>query len=100
MAEANVDTLMEDLKKVVTDVEDLLQATAGQAGERIGEARERAEKTLSAARRRLGSLEEEALRRARAAAGDADRYVRDNPWQSVGVAAAAGFLIGMLVSRR
>ena len=100
MAEANVEKLMEDLRQVVVDVEDLLKATAGQAGERLGEARHRAEQTLSAARDRLSALEADATRRARAAVREADDYVRDNPWQSVGVAAGVGFLIGLLVSRR
>jgi ElaB/YqjD/DUF883 family membrane-anchored ribosome-binding protein len=26
--------------------------------------------------------------------------VRDNPWQAIGAAAALGFLIGVLISRR
>jgi ElaB/YqjD/DUF883 family membrane-anchored ribosome-binding protein len=30
----------------------------------------------------------------------ADRYVRDNTWAAVAVAAAAAFLVGVLVSRR
>jgi ElaB/YqjD/DUF883 family membrane-anchored ribosome-binding protein len=100
MAEANVEKLMEDLRQVVVDVEDLLKATAGQAGERLGEARHRAEQTLSAARERLSALEEDAAQRARAAAREADDYVRDHPWQSVGIAAGVGFLVGLLVSRR
>ena len=29
-----------------------------------------------------------------------DAYVRENPWQAVGIAAGAGLLIGMLISRR
>jgi ElaB/YqjD/DUF883 family membrane-anchored ribosome-binding protein len=29
-----------------------------------------------------------------------DEYVRDRPWQAVGVAAAAGLLVGLLVGRR
>jgi ElaB/YqjD/DUF883 family membrane-anchored ribosome-binding protein len=29
-----------------------------------------------------------------------DDYVRDNPWQAIGVAAAIGFLVGLVVSRR
>jgi ElaB/YqjD/DUF883 family membrane-anchored ribosome-binding protein len=36
----------------------------------------------------------------RKAVGAADDYVRDNPWQSIAVAAGVGFLVGMLVSRR
>jgi ElaB/YqjD/DUF883 family membrane-anchored ribosome-binding protein len=100
MAEATVDKLMEDLRQVVVDVEELLKATAGQAGERVSEARQRAEQTLRATRKRLGELEGEAVERARAAAGEADRYVRDNPWQSIGIAAGVAFLLGVLVSRR
>jgi len=100
MAEASVDKLMEDLRQVVVDVEELLKATAGQAGERVSEARQRAEQTLRATRKRLGELEGEAVERAREAAGEADRYVRENPWQSIGIAAGVAFLIGVLVSRR
>jgi ElaB/YqjD/DUF883 family membrane-anchored ribosome-binding protein len=33
-------------------------------------------------------------------AGDADQYVRSNPWQAVAVAAGVGLLLGVLVSRR
>lgn len=100
MATADVDKLMEDLRQVVVDVEDLLKATAGQAGERVSEVRQRAEQTLRATRQRLSALEGEAIERARAAAGDADRYVRDNPWQSIGIAAGVAFLLGVLISRR
>lgn len=38
--------------------------------------------------------------RARAAAQAADDYVHDKPWQSIGVAAGIGFLIGYLIGRR
>mgnify|MGYP003334938164 CR=1 FL=1 len=41
------------------------------------------------ARRMVTGLD--AVRRFRRAAGDADRYVRDNPWQSIAVAAGVAF---------
>jgi ElaB/YqjD/DUF883 family membrane-anchored ribosome-binding protein len=100
MAEASVNKLMDDLRQVIVDVEELLKATAGQAGERVSEARQRAEQTLRATRLRLGELEGEAMERAREAAGEADRYVRENPWQSIGIAAGVAFLVGVLISRR
>lgn len=99
-AEPSVDKLMEDLRRVVVDVEGLVKATAGQAGERLGEARAKAEDTLRAARARLSELEETAREKAVEAAGEADRLVRDNPWQAVGIAAGVAFLLGILVSRR
>lgn len=94
------DRLLDDLRKVVEDTEALLRATAGQAGERAQEARSRAEDSLRQARERLEGLEQEVVTRARDAAHEADRYVRDNPWQSIGIAAGVAFVIGLLVSRR
>ena len=38
--------------------------------------------------------------KAKAAGHAADDYVHDHPWQSVGVAAGVGLLLGMLLSRR
>ena len=97
---ASVDKLKDDVRQVIADVEELLKATAGQAGERVGEARSRAEKTLHHARKRLEDLEDNTLASARHAVGEADRYVRDNPWQSIGIAAGVAFVIGVLVGRR
>src|SRR5690606_28599468 len=50
MSQVNTDKLIEDLRQVVRDAEDLLRATAGQAGEKIAEARARAEESLRIAK--------------------------------------------------
>jgi ElaB/YqjD/DUF883 family membrane-anchored ribosome-binding protein len=100
MSETTTDKLMSDLRAVLEDAEALLTATAGQAGEKIQQARERARETVRVARDRLSASQEEVTRRAREAAKDADKYVRDNPWQAVGIAAGVAFIIGVLVSRR
>ena len=93
--------LIDDLTAVVRDAESLLRATAAQTGDRVkDEIRERAEETVRNAKARLAEVEEQALERARALAGDADEYVRSNPWQAVAIAAGAGLLIGLLMSRR
>ena len=94
------DKLVEDLHTVVRDAEDLLKATASQAGEKIQQARERAEESVRQAKERLGNLEEEALAHARVIADDADKFVRDKPWQAVAIAAGVGLVLGLLVSRR
>ncbi|MCT7423526.1 hypothetical protein N4A85_25660, partial [Escherichia coli] len=36
----------------------------------------------------------------RVAAGRADLYVRDNPWTGVGIGAAIGVVLGVLLTRR
>lgn len=92
--------LIDDLTAVIKDAESLLRVTAAQTGDKVEEIRARAEETVRNAKARLGEVEEQALERAREFAGDADEYVRGNPWQAVGIAAGVGILIGMLMSRR
>jgi len=99
-AEVTTDQLAADLKTVMQDAEALLKATSAQTGEKIQEIRAHAEESLRQARARLSEVEEEALRRAREITDSAEDYVRENPWQSVGIAAGAGLLLGLLLSRR
>jgi len=92
--------LMEDLRLVVSDTEELLRATANQAGEGVAVARARIQENLQVVKGRMVSAEDVLIERTRDAAKDADRYVRDNPWQAVGVSACIGAIVGMLISRR
>jgi ElaB/YqjD/DUF883 family membrane-anchored ribosome-binding protein len=92
--------LMDDLRIVVEDAEALLKATAGQAGERVDQARTRAEESLRAARARLDEFQGEVTERAREAARGTDRFVHENPWGAIGVAAGVAFILGLLASRR
>jgi ElaB/YqjD/DUF883 family membrane-anchored ribosome-binding protein len=92
--------LMEDLKAVVTDLEGLLKVTASQTGEGISAARAKAEESLKAAKGRLAEEGKVALARAKSAAKSTDDYVHTHPWESVGIGAFAGFVLGVLISRR
>ena len=94
------DKLVADLKIVVADAEELLRATASQAGEKVGVARERIQVSLANARVKLVEAERALAERTRQAAKVADEYVHENPWQAVGIAAAAGLVLGVLISRR
>ena len=40
------------------------------------------------------------MEKAEALANDANEFVRDNPWQAVGIAAGIGLVLGLLISRR
>lgn len=99
-AETSTDQLVSDLKTVMNDAEALLKATSTQTGERVQEVRARAEKSLREARARVNEIEQEAMRAAREMADATEEYVRGNPWQSIGVAAGVGLLLGLLISRR
>ena len=96
----STDKLIDDLNAVIRDAESLLKATAANTGETIQNARKRAEETVRQAKERLAGVEEEALKRARALADDADVFVRDKPWRAVGVAVGLGLILGLLISRR
>lgn len=95
-----MDQLVGDLQTVIRDAESLLKATAAQTGDKIEEARERAEESVRKAKARLAEVEQDALERAQALAGEAEAYVRDNPWHAVGWAAGAGLVLGLLLGRR
>jgi ElaB/YqjD/DUF883 family membrane-anchored ribosome-binding protein len=87
--ERATDKLVQDLRAVVGDAEELLKATAGQTGERIEKVRSRAEESVRNARARMNEtgLEFEA-------------QVRENPWTAVGVAAGIGVIVGLMLSRK
>lgn len=99
-AEKATDRILDDLRRVVDDAEVLMRETASVAGERAQEARSRAADSLRQARDHLQTMEQVLVARARDAAQETDRYVRDNPWQSIGVAAGFGLLLGLLLGRR
>ena len=92
--------LMEDLRAVVADAEELLKATADQTGERIAAARVKAEESLKAAKTRLDEQDAAVRAKTKAVAKCTEDYVRDNPWKAMGIAAAAGFVLRILVTRR
>lgn len=102
-SEVGKEKLMQDLRVVVADAEELLRATAGQAGEKVSEkvssARERIQESLATAKVRLIAAEEAVVARTKQAAKATDDYVHENPWKAVGIAAGVGLVVGMLVSR-
>ncbi|MCX7192526.1 MAG: DUF883 family protein [Proteobacteria bacterium] len=98
-SDVSKEKLMQDLQQVVSDAEELLRATAGQAGDKVSAARERIEESVAAARVRLAVTQEAMLEKTRQAARATDEYVHDNPWRAVGIGAAAGLVVGMLISR-
>lgn len=92
--------LIKDFKTVISDTEELLKATASQTGERVAAARTRMQETLETSRERLEELQGDLSARAKAAAQATDQLMHDNPWRAAGIAAAVGFLLGLLVHRR
>ena len=100
LSNANKQKLVSDMKLVVADAEEILRATAGVAGEKMGDLRERIGERLRDAKLRLADAEAALVDRTKAAARATDDFVHDNPWRAVGVAAAVGLLLGVIIGRR
>jgi ElaB/YqjD/DUF883 family membrane-anchored ribosome-binding protein len=92
--------LVQDLKAVVNDAEELLKATGQQTGEKINLVRAKAEESLRAAKARIDQEEAVVVDKAKVVAKTTDKFVKENPWQAVGIGALAGFVLGILISRR
>jgi len=94
------DKLVADFKVVLADAEELLKATASQSGEKVAGLRAKLEDNVRSARVRLAEAQQGVVDRTKVAAQVTDTYVHEHPWQSIGIAAAAGAVIGMLINRR
>ena len=92
--------LMNDFQTLVSDTERLLEHTATVAGDQADELREQIHDSLLRARETLKVTEDSLRLRGEAAVAATEEYVQTNPWQSVGIAAGVGFLIGLLATRR
>ncbi|SDK83212.1 Membrane-anchored ribosome-binding protein, inhibits growth in stationary phase, ElaB/YqjD/DUF883 family [Modicisalibacter muralis] len=99
-SEASTAQLKEDLRHLSRTVEELVSATADDSRSNVKELRERAEKRLHETRARLEAQGEKLYLDARDSADLCDRYVHENPWTSIGVSAALGVVVGMLIGRR
>ncbi len=82
------------------DVQTLLGRVAHVADPEIARLRAKLENGIAAARSSSVNRLAQVRRRAIDAVSAGDDYVRDRPWQSIGVAALAGIVVGVLVGRR
>lgn len=84
--------LVEDLRILVRDAEDLVKVTAGTVAERSRE-------ELKVALERLKSSSQRIEAKAASSIEATDLMIREYPYQSLGVAFGLGLLVGVLVNR-
>ena len=100
MNTVNTETLKQDMRAVIVDAEELLKATATQAGERVEKVRARTEQSLRTARERLQNAGDRAESSVRETVAEVNAEVQKHPWATAGVAAGVGLLVGLLIGRR
>lgn len=92
--------LASDFRAVMDDIDALMTATTNKADSDVKALRARIQDRLSGAKEKLLDAQHEAIQRAKDAATATDDYVHAKPWQAIGVAAAVGLALGVLIGRR
>lgn len=98
--EATGEKLLSDLRALIEDAEALLGVTTSQAGDAAAAVRLRMAERVTDARRSLAEAEALLLDKGRAAVKGADAYVKENPWNAVGIAAGVGLVLELLIRRK
>lgn len=103
---ASRDTLIKDLNNIIAEAEELLKTASDEGGEQTKAFSAKIQASLGLAKERLLDLEDTLIETTRAAtektkvaAQVADNYVHEHPWQTVGLVAGLGVLVGLLLNR-
>ncbi|HEV7985608.1 MAG TPA: DUF883 family protein [Steroidobacteraceae bacterium] len=88
----------DELRAFLADVEDLVKRVGNVSDADVARARAKVVGALGDVRRLANDTSDSLRDRARAAAEQADEYVRERPWQSIGLAAAIGLIVGVGVT--
>lgn len=89
-----------EFRSFIADVEDLIRATTPMAGEDLTRARAKLDQRIAAARESIAGISGDMADQARRVARTTNGYVHENPWQAVGIGAALGLLLGVVLARR
>jgi len=88
--------LVKDFKILIDDAEDLVKASATEAGARIGELRERLGKKFEQGKTALTSGKNDWRETVDCAKTQTESYLREHAWAALFVAAGVGALFGLL----
>lgn len=94
------ESVVNDFSNLLTEAEGLLKRAGNETGEQARALQAQVEAKLLGAKLRLQEIEGQAMDSAKAVKTATETYVHENPWQAVGIAAAVGFLAGVLLTRR
>lgn len=89
-----------NLRHMVDEIDTFLKSAADSGDEKFNAVRDKLESQVREMRTQIDALNEAAVARVKRAAQQADQTVHAHPYGAMGIAAAAGLLIGFLASRR
>jgi ElaB/YqjD/DUF883 family membrane-anchored ribosome-binding protein len=89
-----------EVKNLLADVEDLMARIADLKDADVVRVRSKVQRAVDATKQSLADGADALRQRAHDVASTADDYVRDSPWQAIGIAALVGAVVGILATRR
>jgi ElaB/YqjD/DUF883 family membrane-anchored ribosome-binding protein len=89
-----------NLRHMVDEIDTFLKSAADSGDQRFNAVRDRLADQVREMRMQIDELNQATVARVKRAARQADETVHAHPYGAMGVAAAAGLLIGFLASRR
>jgi ElaB/YqjD/DUF883 family membrane-anchored ribosome-binding protein len=89
-----------EIKSLIADVEDLMARIADLKDADVIRVRGKVQRAIDATKQSLADGADALRQHAQTVASTADDYVRDSPWQAVGIAALVGAVVGILATRR
>jgi ElaB/YqjD/DUF883 family membrane-anchored ribosome-binding protein len=89
-----------EIKSLIADVEDLIARIADLKDADVVRVRNKVQRAVDATKQSLTDGVDTIRQHAQTAANTADNYVRESPWQAVGIAALVGAIVGILATRR
>jgi ElaB/YqjD/DUF883 family membrane-anchored ribosome-binding protein len=100
VTEPGNDKLIDDLRAVITDAEELMTRAKGSTTGSYAAIRAEVQDKLDDAIVKLRDARTAVRERTQHATEATDQFVRDNPWKSMGYVAAAALILGLLITRR
>ena len=89
-----------EIKSLIADVEDLMARIADLKDADVMRVRNKVQRAVDATKQSLADGADAIRQHAQSAANTADDFVRESPWQAVGIAALVGAVVGILATRR
>ena len=89
-----------EIKNLIADVEDLMARIADLKDADVARVRGKVQRAVEATKQSLADGADTIRQHAQNVASTADDYVRDSPWQAIGIAALVGAVVGILATRR
>ncbi len=90
----------DDLALLTETLEQVLKSSGDAADQKYIELKKQAEKSLDEVKSRIKAAADDGNCRFKQMASCADDYVHERPWHGVGVGAAVGLVLGLLLARR